>query len=59
MSEAADRIEEEAEKLREPLENIRVIVNEAKGIPNLPEYMGQRFAGIMSETERILGGKHM
>ena len=58
VSEVTDRIEVEIEKLREPLDNIRGIIDEAGKIPNLPEYIKQRFVGILSETERIIGGVH-
>ena len=58
VSEVTDRIEAEVEKLREPLENIRGIIDEASTIPNLPDYIKQRFVSILSETERIIDGVH-
>ena len=56
VSEAADMIEEYLNQAVEPLEQIKVVAQEARHIPNLPEYISQYLARIEGEVERAIGG---
>ena len=57
VSEATDKIEELINQAAEPLEQARNVAKEAKGLPNLPQYIEQGFTGILSEIERVTGGE--
>ena len=59
VNEAADDIEELIKQAAEPLKKAWALANEAKSLPNLPQYIGGDFQSIMSELERVTGGKHM
>ena len=56
VSEAADMIEEYFNQAVEPLEQIKVVAQEARHIPNLPEYISQYLVRIEGEVERAIGG---
>lgn len=55
VKEATDRVEEIVNPILEPLEEAKKVVAEARKIPNLPEYMGQRLAHLEGEIERVTG----
>jgi hypothetical protein len=57
VSEAADKIEELINQAAEPLEQARIVAQEARKIDNLPEYIGQGLNSILSEIERVTGGE--
>ena len=56
VSEAADMIEEYFNQAVEPLEQIKVVAQEARHIPNLLEYISQYLARIEGEVDRAVGG---
>ena len=56
VKEAADMIEECVNQAAEPLEQIRVVVQEARRIPNIPEYISQYLYRIEGEVDRAIGG---
>jgi hypothetical protein len=56
VMEAADTIEKHIDAAVEPLECAREVARAALGIPNLPGYVGQRFAGLLGEIGRAIGG---
>ena len=56
VKEATDKVEEIVNPILEPLNKAREVVREARKIPNLPEYMGQRLARLEGEIERVTGG---
>ena len=56
VSEAADMIEEYLNQAVEPLEQIKVVAQEARHIPNLPEYISQYLVRIEGEVDRAIGG---
>ncbi len=56
VEEAADMLEEEVNKIKEPLESVKAIAEEALKIPNIPEYVQQSFHAVLSEVERSIGG---
>jgi len=56
VSEAMDMIEEYINKAVEPLEQARVVANEARNIPNIPQYVDQYLLRIIGEIDRTIGG---
>ena len=53
VSEAIDRVEQQV-TLAEPfLDEAKAKATEARGIPNLPSYMDDRFVRLISQIERI------
>ena len=57
VSEAADMIEEFLNQAAEPLEQARIVAQEARKIDNLPQYIGQGLNSILAEIERVTGGE--
>jgi hypothetical protein len=57
VSEAADKIEELINQAAEPLEQARIVAQEARKIDNLPQYIGQGLNSIVAEIERVTGGE--
>jgi len=53
VSEAMDMVEEFANQASEPLEQARIVANEARKIPNLPQYLDQRLVHLVCDIERI------
>ena len=53
VSEAMDMVEEFANQASEPLEQARIVANEARNIPNLPQYLDQRLVHLVCDIERI------
>ena len=53
VSEAMDMVEEFVNQAAEPLEQAKIVVNEARNIANLPQYLDQRLARLIIDIERI------
>ena len=57
VSEAASKVEEFINQAAEPLEQARIVAQEAKNLPNLPQYIERGLNSILSEIERVTGGE--
>ncbi len=55
VSEAADMIEEFLKQAVEPLEQARIVAQEAQKIDNLPQYVDQDFTRIIGKIDDCLG----
>ena len=53
VSEAMDMVEEYVNKADDPLEQAKIVANEARNIPNLPQYLDQRIMRLVCDIERI------
>ncbi len=53
VSEAMDMVEEFVNQAAEPLEQAKIVVNEARNIANLPQYLDQRLVRLIIDIERI------
>jgi len=53
VSEAMDMVEDLVNQAAEPLEQAKIVANEARNIPNLPQYLDQRLVRLVCEIERI------
>ena len=53
VSEAMDMVEEFVNQTVEPLEQARIVANEARNIDNLPQYLDQRLVRLIIDIERI------
>lgn len=56
VKEATDKVEDTIKPILEPLEQAKVVVIEAKKLPNLPDYMKERLSRLECEIERLTGG---
>jgi len=56
VSEAMDMAEEFVGQAVEPLEQARIVAQEARNIPNLPQYVDQHLLRIIGEIDRAIGG---
>ncbi len=56
VMEAADKLEGHVAKIVKPLQHASAAAQEAKNIPNLPEYVKQRLTALMFDIERVIGG---
>ena len=56
VSEAMDMVEEFVNQAAEPLEQAKLVAVEARKIANLPQYIDQDIARLVSEIERAIGG---
>lgn len=56
VSEAMDMAEEFINQAAEPLEQAKLVAVEARNIANLPQYIDQDIARLISEIERAIGG---
>jgi len=56
VNEAMDMVEEYVSQVVEPLEQARIVVSEARNIPNLPQYVDQHLLRIIGEIDRAIGG---
>ena len=56
VNEAMDMVEEFVDHVVEPLEQARIVVSEARNIPNLPQYVDQHLLRIIGEIDRAIGG---
>ncbi len=53
VSEAMDMVEEFVNQASDPLEQAKIVANEARNIPNLPQYLDQRLIRLVTDIERI------
>ena len=53
VSEAMDMVEELINQATEPLEQAKLVVSEARGIANIPQYLDQRLVRLIIDIERI------
>jgi len=53
VNEAMDMVEEFANQAVEPLEQAKIVANEARNIANLPQYLDQRLIRLIIDIERI------
>ena len=53
VSEAMDMVEEFVNQAVEPLEQAKIVANEARSIANLPQYLDQRLVRLIIDIERI------
>jgi len=53
VSEAMDMVEEFVDQTAEPLEQAKIVANEARNISNLPQYLDQRLVRLIIDIERI------
>ena len=53
VSEAMDMVEEYISQAAEPLEQAKIVANEARNISNLPQYLDQRLIRLITDIERI------
>ncbi|MFC1929776.1 hypothetical protein ACFLW6_02780, partial [Chloroflexota bacterium] len=53
VNEAMDMAEEFVNQAAGPLEQAKIIANEAKNIANLPQYLDQRLTRLIIDIERI------
>ena len=53
VSEAMDMVEGFVNQAAEPLEQAKIVANEARNIANLPQYLDQRLLQLIINIERI------
>ena len=53
VNEAMAMVEEFVNQADEPLEQAKIVVNEARNIANLPQYLDQRLVRLIIDIERI------
>jgi len=53
VSEAMDMVDEFVNQANGPLEQAKIVVNEARNIANLPQYLDQRLVRLIIDIERI------
>ena len=53
VNEAMNMVEEFVNQAAEPLEQAKLVANEARSIPNLPQYLDQRLIRLVIDIERI------
>ena len=53
VSEAMDMVEEFVDQASDPLEQAKIVANEARNILNLPQYLDQRLVRLVCDIERI------
>jgi len=56
VNEAMDMVDEFVGQAVEPLEQARTVAQEARNIPNLPQYVDQYLVRIIGEIDRAIGG---
>ncbi len=56
VNEAMDMVEVFVDHVVEPLEQARIVVSEARNIPNIPQYVDQHLLRIIGEIDRAIGG---
>ena len=56
VSEAMGMAEEFINQAVEPLEQAKIVAQEARNIANLPQYIDQDLVRLISEIERAIGG---
>ena len=53
VSDAMDMVEEFVNQAADPLEQAKIVANEARKIPNLPQYLDQRLTRLIISIERM------
>ena len=53
VNEAMDMVEEFISQADEPLDQAKIVANEARNIVNLPQYLDQRLVRLIIDIERI------
>ncbi len=53
VSETMDMVEELISQADEPMEQAKIVANEARNIVNLPQYLDQRLVRLIIDIERI------
>ena len=53
VSDAMDMVEEFVNQASDPLEQAKIVANEARNVPNLPQYLDQRLMRLVCDIERI------
>ena len=53
VSDAMDMVEGFIGQASDPLEQAKIVANEARKIPNLPQYLDQRLVRLSIDIERI------
>jgi len=53
VSEAMDMVEELINQADEPLEQAKIVANEARNIANLPQYLDQRLVRLVIDIDRM------
>ena len=53
VSDAMDMVEEFVNQAADPLEQAKIVANEARNIPNLPQYLDQRLIRLVCDIERM------
>jgi len=48
-----DMVEEFVNQVVEPMEQARIVINEARNIANLPQYLDQRLVRLIVDIERM------
>lgn len=56
VSEAMDMAEEFINQAIEPLEQVRIVAQEARKIDNLPQYIEQGLNRLIGDIDRAIGG---
>lgn len=57
VSEAMDMAEEFVAEAIQPLEQVRIVAEEARKLPNIPLYIDQDLTRLIGEIERAIGGR--
>ena len=55
VSEAMDMVEKFVNQAAEPLEQARLVAQEARKIDNLPQYVDQHLCRVIGEIDRAIG----
>ena len=53
VSDAMDMVEEYVNQAADPLEQAKIVANQARKIPNLPQYLDQRLTRLIISIERM------
>jgi len=53
VNEAMDMVEELVSQAAEPIDQAKIVANEARNIVNLPQYLDQRLVRLIIDIERI------
>ena len=56
VNEAMNMVEEHVNRAVELLEQVKIAVNEARNIQNLPKYVDHYLVRIIGEIDRVIGG---
>jgi hypothetical protein len=56
VQEATEMAEDFVKQLKEPVESIKIVAQEAQKIDNIPDYISQSLISLVSECDRVIGG---